>query len=699
MAKPRAKTPAKGGPRGGRLRAWLVGRTPEEQTWPKRLLRAAIVAIPAGFLLLIVLFGIAYALVDVPDPSEIAIANSTQVLDRHGRVIARLHAEADRVDIPISEMPAVVRQAVIAAEDHNFYKHGGVSIPSMLRAAFVNVTGLGVRQGGSTITQQYVKNAYVGNQRTIWRKVKEAVVAIKLERQFSKDEILADYLNTIYFGRGAYGVEAAARTYFSKGARALTLEEAALLAGMIRAPEYYDPVRDVAYDRAKARRDRVLDQMAGLGFIERDQADTAKAKKIVVRRGTTAASSALVGAHFVEDIRRKLVAQFGASRVYSGGLIVRTTLDFKLQRFAEDAVKEVLDRPTDPEAALVAIDPETGGVLAMVGGRQFSERQFNLASQGRRQAGSAFKPFVLGAAIDDGISIRSQFKAPASITLETGFEPWKVENYDKKNYGTLDLLQATEFSVNTVYAQLILKVGPKRAAAIAEQAGITSKLSAVPSLTLGTSPVSPVEMAGAYAGFATGGMHAAPYTITSVQDSDRKSIFRVKVEPARALDEAVANTVAYALQQVVKSGTGTRARLGARPVGGKTGTTENHIDAWFVGFTRQISTAVWMGYPEGKRTMERVRGIAVTGGSFPAQIWKAFMEKAVEGMPVEGFGKPTFAGEELNASPTPSSTPSPTPSTTVVPSLPPSKSPEPKPSPTKTNNSPSPSASPAATPP
>jgi penicillin-binding protein 1A len=609
-------------------------------------------------------------------------------------VIARLHAEADRVDIPASQIPAVLRHAVIAAEDHDFYRHSGVSIPSMVRAAFVNITGLGVRQGGSTITQQYVKNAYVGNERTIWRKVKEAVVAIKVERQLSKDEILTAYLNTIYFGRGAYGIEAAARTYFSRSARSLTLEQAALLAGMIRAPEFYDPVREAAYDRAKQRRDRVLQQMVEQGFISREKAADATAEKIEVRRGTTAASSAVAGAHFVEDVRRKLVAQYGANRVYSGGLKVRTTLDLKLQKLAEAAVREVLDRPTDPEAALVAIDPATGGVLAMVGGREFSERQFNLASQGRRQAGSAFKPFVLGAAIDDGISIRSRFTAPAKIKLETGFEPWEVENYDKKSYGTIDLLEATEFSVNTVYAQLILKVGPKKAAGIAQQAGITSRLSAVPSLTLGTSPVSPVEMAGAYADFATGGMHAAPYTITSIQNAEGRSMFKAQVKPVRALDEPVANTVAYALEQVVKKGTGTRARLGSRPVGGKTGTTEDHVDAWFVGFTRQISTAVWMGYPEGGR-MERVRGISVTGGSFPAQIWRTFMEKAVEGMPVEGFGKPTFEGEVLNASPTP--TPSPTPSTTVIPSVTPS-SVEPKPSPTK-SKTPTPAPSPSASPP
>jgi 1A family penicillin-binding protein len=674
----------------------LVGATPAERRFFPRVKRSLLVGIPAGLVLLIVFFGTAYALVHVPQPSELAVARSTLVLDRNGHMIARLHAEADRIDVPARLIPPVMRQAVIAAEDHNFYHHGGVSIPSIIRAAFANLVGHGVRQGGSTITQQYVKNAYVGNQRTIWRKIKEAIVAIKLERKESKDQILTDYLNTIYFGRGAYGIEAASRTYFGVGARSLTLDQAVLLAGIIRAPEFLDPVRHP--DRAKARRDVVLQQMAQLGFITGQQQAVAIATPIKVQAASVIRGP-VTGAYFVEDVRRLLVNQFGAARVYRGGLIVRTTLDLSFQRYAEDAVHRVLDRPTDPEAALVSVDTDTGEVLAMVGGKKFSERQFNLASQGHRQPGSSFKPFVLTAALNNGISIRSRFKAPASITLQTGFEPWKVTNYDKHNYGALDLVEATEFSVNTVYAQLILKVGPDQAAQAAHDAGIVSKLDPVPSLTLGTSPVTPVELAGAYADFANGGMHASPHIIRSITDSDHHTLFSAAVAPVRAMEDKVANTVAYALTQVVKKGTGRGADLGNRPVGGKTGTTENHVDAWFCGFTRRVATTVWMGYPEGGRTMEHVRGIAVTGGSFPAQIWKAYMEKAVAGMPVEGFGQPTFAGQTLNATPSGSPSPSPSGSTTPtgVPSVPPSNSPEPKPSPTKTKPPPSPSPTPTGT--
>ncbi|MGH2785177.1 MAG: transglycosylase domain-containing protein [Actinomycetota bacterium] len=680
-----------------RFRDWLQGRNAAERRWHQRLKRYVIVGLPGAFLFSMLLLTVAYAFIDIPKPTDISIARSTIVQDRNGKLIARLHGEADRVDIPFEQMPQHLRQAVVAAEDRTFYTHGGVSIPSIVRAAFANVTGLGVRQGGSTITQQFVKNAYVGSERTLWRKLKEAIVSMKVERQLSKDEILEDYLNTIYLGRGAYGVEAAAQTYFRKHAQSLALHESALFAALIRAPETYDPVRNP--EIAKSRRDGVLRTMASLGAITEAQASEAIAQPVKVRqRSVVSTAPSTIGAHFVEDVRRILVRDYGADRVYRGGLVVKTTLDLRLQRFAEDAVATVLDRKDDPEAALVAIDNATGGVLAMVGGRTFEANEFNLASQGRRQAGSAFKPFVLAAALDQEYSIKSRFDAPAKIKLETGFQPWEVHNYDDKDYGEIDALTATEFSVNTFYAQLILKVGPNTAAEMAALAGITSKLQAVPSLTLGTSEVTPMELTGAYATFASGGKHAQPHLIRVIQDANGDVLFESEIKPHQVVAAKVADTVAYALTQVVEKGTGRRADLGSRPVGGKTGTTEDHVDAWFQGFTRQISTGVWMGFPDGKRKMTNVRGIAVSGGSFPAQIWRAFMEDAIAELelPIEGFGKPSFDGEILNATPTPS----PTPSTTLVPSLPPSTSPTPTPKQTKTpgpDPTGSPSPSPAAT--
>jgi 1A family penicillin-binding protein len=685
-----------------RFREWLRGRTPRDRVWFRRVKRLAYVLIPAGFLLALLLFGIAYALVRVPQASDFGSGGSTILLDRHGHQIARLHAEASRVDVPFKEMPETIRQAVIAAEDRGFYHHSGISIPSIIRAALANITGGEIKQGGSTITQQYVKNAYVGRQRTIWRKMKEAIIAIKLERQQSKDQILEAYLNTIYFGRGAYGIEAASRTYFGTSARTLTLEQAALLAGIIRSPENYDPVKNPAL--AKKRRDFVLDAMVKTKAITQAEADGAAAQPVRVLNRKAAAATSLIGAYFVEDVRRELIRRFGSARVYRGGLIVHTTLDLGMQRYAEDAVRSILDKPDDPQAALVAIEPDSGAVLAMVGGRTYSEQQYNLATQGRRQPGSAFKPFVLTTALAEKLSIRSQFSAPAKITLHTGFKPWTVANYDHRDYGNLDLLRATENSVNTVYAQLILKVGPKATATTAENMGIASKLAPVPSLTLGTSIVSPLELDGAYTAFATGGMHVTPHLITRVQDASKHTLFTTDAKSRRVIEARVADTVAYALQQVVRVGTGTRAQLGSRPVGGKTGTTEEHTDAWFAGFTRQIATTVWMGFPEGGRNMNHVRGIAVTGGSFPARIWKAFMEKATQGMPEMGFGRPSFSGQTMSPSPTgsPSATPSPTASASLPPTLPPvptpstTKPPKPTPTPTGTGSpSPHPTASPA----
>jgi penicillin-binding protein 1A len=616
----------------------------------------------------------------------------------------------DRVDIPFSQMPQVLRDAVVAAEDHDFYEHGGLSVTSVIRAAWTNNIRGRVVQGGSTITQQYVKNAYVGTHRSILRKMKEAIVAIKLERSFSKEEILERYLNTVYFGRGAYGVEAAARTFFGIGARQLRLPQAAYLAGAIRSPETY--AHDL--DLGKKRRDHVLDAMASLGMIARADADRAAATALRLRARQGGAFSAVIGPNFVEDVRKLLVERYGSDAVYRGGLRVTTTLDFGMQKAAEDAIKGVLTLASDPEAALVAIDPKTGAVRAMVGSRVgFASRQINLASQGHRQPGSAFKPFVLAAALQDGASVRSTFRAPAQITLETGFEPWTVRNYDHRDYGTLDLVQATEDSVNTVYAQLIVKIGASKVVQAAHLAGIESRLSAIPSLALGTETVTPLEMATAYSTFATGGMYAPSFLVSKIVNANGKTLFEHEEKPKRALDMKTANTVAYAMQKVIQEGTGRRASIG-RPAAGKTGTTEEHADAWFGGFTPDMTAVVWMGYPESRKPMNDVHGIQVVGGSLPAQIWRDFMKKALDGLPAHPFGSPFFGGEKIGTaspcpagaspsaspSPCPSGSPTPAPSTTIIvpptPSTTPkvSKSPQPAPPP---KSSPSPSPSPAPT--
>jgi penicillin-binding protein 1A len=666
-------------------------------SWRKRFLVVAVAAILGPTLL----GAFVYATAQIPDPGAIAGAQSSIVFDYKGRELGRLHAAEDRIDIPLAEMPMHLRRAVLAAEDKNFSSHGGLSPLGMIRAAVKNVLSRSIKEGGSTITQQYVKNAFVGSTRTPWRKIREAAIAIKLERSRTKDQILEAYLNTIYFGRGAYGIGVAARTYFGHQAKQLTLAESALLAGIIRAPESLDPSKHPS--RALVARNRVLDLMVKLRWADPAAAAAVKRGKIctsaapgcsvVVRpRGASVSGRA---PYFLEDVRRSLVQDYGAATVYRLGLRVTTTLDRDAQEAAEEAVRSILDRDTDPEAALVAIDPATGGVRAMVGGRNFARSEFNIASQAHRQPGSTFKPFVFAAAVQDQISPLQTFRAPATITLKTGFEPWTVSNYDRKDYGTLSLLDATKFSVNTVYAQMILEIGPEHARNMAKLAGIGSKLSAVPSLALGTSEVTPLELTSGYATFAARGSYAKPHLIQRIADARGKEMFKAQTESFSAVGEDIADTVNFALQKVVTEGTGRRAAIG-RPAAGKTGTTESHRDAWFAGYTPNLAAVVWMGFPDGKRTMENVRGIAVTGGSFPARIWRAFMEKAVARMPVRAFAQPPPLS-------TPSPTPSPSPSATrpggPLPTLPvPTGEPSGSPTPSEsTSPSPTPTSSPSPT--
>ncbi|MGH2828862.1 MAG: transglycosylase domain-containing protein, partial [Actinomycetota bacterium] len=546
-----------------------------------------------------------------------------------------------------------------------------------------------IKQGGSTITQQYVKNAFVGRRKNFFRKTKEALVAVKLERRWSKSQILDAYLNTIYFGRGAYGIEAAARAWFGIPAARLSLPQAALLAGIIRAPEALDPSR--RNDSAVRRRNQVLDAMLAEGKITREQRDEAAGSAV-----TALPRRAGVGGrapHFLEAVRRELIERMGPDAVYRAGLRVRTTLDVDMQRAAEDAVAGVLDRPDDPEAALVAVDPATGSVRAMVGSRDFTKRQLDLATQARRQPGSAFKPFVLAAALEKGLSLGRTYRAPSRISIPTEAGPWSVANYDRRDYGSLGLIEATANSVNTVYAQLIVDAGAANVVDVAHRMGIASKLGAFPSLALGTEEVSPFELAGAYATFAAGGAHARAHVIARVVERGGDERYRFSQKAEQAIDPWVAARVTTALERVMASGTGRRAALG-RPAAGKTGTTESHRDAWFAGYTPSLATVVWMGYPDGTRTMERVRGAAVVGGTLPARIWKAFMQEALKNIPAKPFPAPAGTGSAPSGSP---SGPGNTAGATILPDATGTGSPPPETTEPSPELSPSPSGSPSPT--
>jgi len=673
----------------GRARRRRFRFLPRPRGW-RQWLALAILGPLALFTLL---FLVAYAFARIPNPNDISTAQSVQVFDDHGHLIGRIHSDADRVSIPLSDMPLELQHAVIATEDRTFYSNPGISVGGIARAAFADIFGHG-HQGGSTITQQYVKNAFVGNEASLLRKAREAIIALKLAHSRTKSQILELYLNTIYFGRGAYGVEAASEAYFGHPAKNLTLPEAALLAGIIRAPELYDPAHDL--DAATNRRSTVLDLMVRSGYITQTQADAAKKVKISAKRRLIGG----IAPHYLEEVQRILEQNIGPARLYRGGVRVYVTLDRDMQTAANDAVHEVYDRKSDPDAALVAIDPHTGAVRAMVGSRDYSTRQLNLATRGFRQPGSAFKPATLATYIGNGGSIQDKFKAPPTITVNVpGNPPYTLSNYDHAGHGTLTVEQATWLSVNTVYAQMIAKADPARVVQEAHLLGIDSKLNAVPSLALGTSEVSPLELTDMYATFASRGVRHVPYYIERVTDAKGKVLFSQKPDGQPAIDQNLADTVNAVLQGVIRRGTGTSAQVG-RPAAGKTGTTESHRDAWFAGYTPELTAVVWNGYAGINKAMNNVRGIAVVGGSFPARMWRLFMERALADLPATPFATPHLTPPSPTAtpSPTPSPTPSkPTPSPTLpLPSITPSSSPKPRPdkSPTPT---PTPTASPAAT--
>jgi len=574
----------------------------------------------------------------LPDP-DVANAKgrdqTTVIYDRNGKVLTRLYAEENRQDVALDKMPQHLRQAVIATEDQRFYEHTGVDPTGIARALLTDIVRGEKAQGGSTITQQYVKQAFVTSEKTLKRKVQEAILARRVEQRYTKDQILQNYLNTIYFGHGAYGVEAASRAYFDKSVTALTVPEAAMIAGVIKSPGRYSPYLEP--EAAQRRRDTVLAQMKAQGYLDQVAYQQAIATPVEVA-GLKARSTR--APYFVEWIKRQLIDEYGESAVYRGGLQVKTTLDPAAQTAAEKAIKTHLNRKNDPSAALVAIRPGTGEVLAMVGGRNFEKQQFNVAVQGKRQPGSAFKTFVLATALGEGVSPEKSYKS-GPMKLQVGDDVWSVTGAHGSKKGPMRLRPATEQSVNSVFAQLVLEVGADKVVKTAEKMGISKGIEPVPAIALGglDEGVSPLDMANAYATLAAGGKRARPYSIMQVKDANGQVLADASPRSTRAMDAAVAYLTTDILRGVIARGTGTAAQIG-RPAAGKTGTTQEYRDAWFVGFTPDIATAVWVGYPDSQREMKSVHGRAVTGGSFPAEIWASFMRKVLDGEPKRSFARP-----------------------------------------------------------
>ncbi|MDQ3972926.1 MAG: transglycosylase domain-containing protein, partial [Actinomycetota bacterium] len=617
--------------------------------WPAALAAAAILAAGCGQLVEVRPLGS----LRLPPPDRTSV-----VVAADGSALAELHAEQDRELVALDRVPRVLRDAVVAVEDARFWQHGGVDVQAVGRAALENARQAGVAQGGSTITQQLAKNALVGPERTLRRKLEEASVALQLEAAYSKAQILERYLNTVYFGHGAYGVQTAARRYFAADVGELDLAQSALLAGLLRAPAHYDPY--VRPDGALRRRNLVLHLMAEQGLAMADEVAAAQATPL--RLAPYLPERRWRAPWFVDHVldvvqRDPAFAALGpdprarADLLFRGGLRIETTLDPTWQDAAERAVADTLPDPADPRAALAAVDPTTGSIRALVGGRDYYDpndphARFNLATDGRRQPGSTFKQLVLAVALARGHQLDERYPGGASVVLagRPGHpQPWQVDNYQLRDFGALTLRDATALSVNVVYARLIEAVGPEAVAQLAT-AIVGRDIPPVRSLALGTVEVSPLEMAAVQATFAAGGVYRPPTAVLRIIDADGRVLYQ-RPEPTgeRVMDEAAAYLATAALAGVVDRGTGQRAHL-RRPMAGKTGTSEDSADAWFVGYTPDLAAAVWIGFPQARVPMAPpATRIRVEGGNWPAELFARFGLRALADVPARAFPVPAVA--------------------------------------------------------
>ena len=593
------------------------------------------------------------------------LPQSSTIYASDGSVLAEIYLDENRRYVRIGKIAPVAQNAVIAIEDDSFYDHGALNFPSLMRAAITNLIAGEIEQGGSTLTQQLVKNVLIDSpKRTFARKFQEAALAIRVERKYSKREILELYMNEAYYGNGAYGIEVAAQTYFHTRAKDLTLKQAALLAAVIRAPGTYDPVTHM--DAARARRNLVIDRMVELGWVEPAEAAKAQAKPLGIAKDVGEFKQK-VEPFFVYYIRNLILDnvdgefdRFGQRRIqrvhtlYQGGLNIYTSLDPAWQDYAQDAVDAstaIHPEKNSPDVSLVSVRATDGAIKAMLSGKNYNRDQYDLVWRGTRQVGSAFKPFTLVAAFEQGFP---QGKVYSSKSPLCNLEGWRSESGCVSNAegagdgGYLDLWGATQNSVNVVFAQLALEVGPEHIVDVANRMGITVGLDAVPSITLGVEEVPTMDMAAAFATLANDGKRCNAWAVRRVEfanapkdaPKDERVLYQHELQCEQVIEPEIAHLVTAMLQRVVCCGTGTAANLPGRPVAGKTGTAQDYTNVYFAGYTPQVSTAVWVGFANGQVPMDSFYGGSVFGGTVAAPIWHDFMVRAMQGFPVQGFEAP-----------------------------------------------------------
>ncbi len=618
-----------------------------------KLIRAAVFLTGFGFVAGSTLFALAWFTVDIPDPNAYVNSQATVIQYSNGQEIGRIGAQ-NRQILPLAKIPLRLRYAVMAAEDRNFYSNRAFSVSGISQAVLSNVLTLGKGRGGSTITQQYAKTAFLTPERSIQRKIKELVISLKLENAMTKDQILENYLNTIYFGRGSYGVQTAAQQYFNRNANQLSISQSAVIASILRSPGLYDPfygdkeqkARNLA--RLEARFKYVIDGMLEEKWITAEEAKAAKMPSIAPR---TSGGSLSGPKGYIIDAAQKELSKLGFTQeqLMVGGYVIKTTLEQRAQQSAVDAVNKLYPSkaPANLHIGLVAIRPGTGEVVAMYGGKDYVVRQLNDATQSIALAGSTFKPFALIAALEQGIPLTSMWNGDSPQTFDDLGRPYLVDNYGGEGWGQVDLMTATQHSINTVYVPLGMKAGLDKVVDVARRAGIPENIAMMPtpSVSLGVASPHVIDVANSYATFAANGIYAKPYMVKEVIGPNKGVLYQGKPKTQEVFSKEVMADLTYALKSVVNGGTGAAALALGRPAAGKTGTSQSNASAWFSAYTPNLAASVAFFRDSASESLNGIGGLtSVTGGSFPARIWTAFMKGALRDEPVMEFPQPANIG-------------------------------------------------------